>query len=345
MSTSIGNELPLPPPAQYKREFPVSEKANEVVLASRKAIQDILEGKDERLLVIVGPCSIHDPEGGGIEYARRLAELVPSLSDRLFCVMRTFLEKPRSTLGWEGLVFDPRLSGNSDIATGLGQARKFLLSALELGLPTATEFINPITPSYLADLVCWTAIGARSSEAASLRNMASGLDMPVAFKNGTGGSVQQAVDGVVSASHPHAFLGISQEEGKVCQIRTRGNPFCHIVLRGSLATGPNYNEASVAAALELLEEAGLPQRLLIDCSHGNSGKDPAKQGEVCRNIVGQLTSGNKAIKGFMIESNLFEGSQKLGTNPAELQYGVSITDACMGWEETASLLQEVHKRL
>ena len=336
---------PIPPPAQYKREFPVSEKANEMVLASRKAIQDILEGKDDRLLVIVGPCSIHDPEGGGMEYARRLAELVPSLSDRLFCVMRTFLEKPRSTLGWEGLVFDPRLSGEFDIAAGLAQARKFLLSALELGLPTATEFINPITPAYLADLVCWAAIGARSSEAASLRNMASGLDMPVAFKNGTGGSVQQAVDGVVSASHPHAFLGISQEEGKVCQIRTRGNSFCHIVLRGSLVTGPNYDEASIAAALELLEEAGLPQRLLIDCSHGNSGKDPAKQADVCRSAVGQRTSDNKAIKGFMLESHLFEGSQKLGTNPAELQYGVSITDACMGWEETESLLKEVHKRL
>ena len=337
--------IQLPSPAHYKREFPVSENAGEVIRVSRSGIQDILQGRDDRLIVIVGPCSIHDPEGSGLEYAARLAKLLPRLSDRLLIVMRTFLEKPRTTVGWEGLVFDPQLTGNFDIASGLAQARKFLLSVLELGVPTATEFTDSLAPQYFADLVCWTAVGARGTEAQAYRRMASGLDMPTGFKNGTGGSVRLAVDGIVAAGHPHAFLGISEEEGKVCQIRTKGNPSCHLVLRGSLTQGPNYEEKAVAAALELLKQARLAPRLMIDCSHGNSEKDPQKQAEVCRNVLAQRVAGNKGIIGFMMESNLFPGNQKLGDDPSKLQYGVSITDACIGWEETAALLREAHDLL
>jgi len=211
-------------------------------------------------------------------------------------------------------------------------------------VPTATEFTSPLSPFYLADLVCWTAIGARSSEAAALRNVASGLDMPVAFKNGTGGSVQLAIDGIVSAGSPHAFLGVS-EEGKVCEVRTQGNSLCHLVLRGSLTNGPNYEEKSVAKALKLLEQAKIAPRVVIDCSHGNSGKDPQKQVEVCRNVMSQRQTGNKGIVGLMLESHLFLGSQKLGDDPTQLKYGVSITDPCMDWGETASLLQEIHERV
>ena len=328
-------------PAHYKREFPVSEKARKVIRVSRNGIQDILDGKDDRLIVIVGPCSIHDPQGSGLEYAKHLAGILPRLSDRFLVVMRTFLEKPRTTIGWEGLVFDPRLTGDFDIATGLAEARKFLLSVLELDVPTATEFTDVLSPQYLEDLVCWAAVGARSSEAQAYRTMASGLDVPVGFKNGTGGSVQLAVDGLVAASHPHAFLGAS-EEGKVSQIRTQGNRSCHLVLRGSLTHGPNYGEKAVAAALELLKKAGLVPRVMVDCSHGNSEKDPQKQAVVCRNVLAQRLAGNKGIIGFMVESNLFPGNQKLGNDPALLQYGVSITDACIGWEETEALLLEAH---
>ena len=335
----------LPSPAHYKREFPVSEKAREVIRASRNGIQDILDGRDDRLNIIVGPCSIHDSQGSGLEYARRLADLLPPFSDRLLVVMRTFLEKPRTTIGWEGLVSDPRLTGDFDIATGIAQARKFLLSVLELGVPTATEFTNPMSMYFLEDLLCWVAVGARSTEAAVYRNTASGLTMPVGFKNGTGGSVQIAVDGIVAANNPHALFGVSEEEGRVCQIRTKGNRSCHLVLRGSLTNGPNYEEKAVAAALELLKKARLAPRLMIDCSHGNSEKDPQRQTEVCRNVVAQRLAGNKGIMGFMVESNLFPGNQKLGDDPTLLQYGVSITDACIGWEETAALLREAHDLL
>jgi 3-deoxy-7-phosphoheptulonate synthase len=335
----------IPAPARYKKEFPLSKKAKEVILDSRKSIGDILEGKNDRLLVLVGPCSIHDPQGSGLEYAKNLAKLLSDLSDRLFIVMRTFLEKPRTTVGWEGLVSDPLLTGDFDIASGLAEARKFLLSVLELGLPTATEFTSTLSPSYLSDLVCWTSIGARSSEAAALRNMASGLEMPVGFKNGTGGSIQLAIDGIISANHPHAFIGISEEEGRVSQIQTQGNKLSHLVLRGSLTNGPNYDKKSVAGALELLKETGLAPYLMVDCSHGNSQKDLYKQVEVCRNVLTQRISGNTGIVGLMIESHLVAGSQKLGDDPAALKYGVSITDACIGWEETVTLLHDIHERL
>ncbi|MBI2594655.1 MAG: 3-deoxy-7-phosphoheptulonate synthase [Candidatus Colwellbacteria bacterium] len=337
--------IQLPSPAHYKRRFPVSEKAMEVMRASRNGIQDILDGRDERLIVIVGPCSIHDPQGSGLEYATRLADLLPRLSNRFLVVMRTFLEKPRTTIGWEGIVSDPWLTGDFDIAAGIAQARKFLLSVLELGVPTATEFTNPMSMYFLEDLLCWAAVGARSTEAAVYRNMASGLTIPVGFKNGTGGSVQIAVDGIVAASHPHALFGISEEEGRVSQIHTKGNRSCHLVLRGSLTNGPNYEEKAVAAVLELLKKAGCSPRLMIDCSHGNSEKDPQRQIGVCRNVVAQRLAGNKGIIGFMVESNLFPGNQKLGNDPTLLQYGVSITDACIGWEETAALLREAHDLL
>lgn len=332
----------LPPPAHYKREFPLSDKAAEYLRSSRNSIRDILEGKDERLMLIVGPCSIHDPQGSGREYAERLASLIPSLSERFFIVMRTFLEKPRTTVGWEGLVSDPFLTGGFDLQAGLAEARKFLLKVLELGVPTTTEFTDPLTPQYLGDLVSWTAVGARSSEAQAYRRMASGLEMPVGFKNGTGGSVQLAVDAIVSASNPHAFFGVSEEEGMILQVRTKGNSSCHLVLRGSLTHGANHGAEAVADAMERLTKAGLPPRLVVDCSHGNSAKDPQRQKEVFRNVLAQRRAGNKGIIGLMLESHLFSGNQKLGDDPSQLQYGISITDPCLEWEETAELLQEAY---
>jgi len=336
--------LEFPSSAHFKQEFPASEKAKALVYSSRSSISDILKGKDNRLLVVVGPCSIHDPEGSGLAYARRLAEIVPRLSDRLLVVMRCYMEKPRSTIGWDGFVSDPSLKGEFDFKTGFTRARKLLLSVLELGVPVATEFLDVLSPQYLADLLSWVAVGARTAEGPAYRRMASGLDVPVGFKNGTSGNIQLSVDAVVTANSPRGFLGIN-EEGKVCEIHSDGNTACHIVLRGSIERGPNYDEEAVAKAMELLKEANLSPRLMIDCSHGNSNRDYRKQPGVFRNVLAQRCAGNKGIIGIMMESNLLPGKQELGDDPSKLQYGVSITDSCVGWEETAQLLQEAHDSL
>lgn len=314
----------------------MTEQANQTVVGGRDTVRRILERKDERLLVIVGPCSIHDSKAA-LEYARRLAALRQELGDQLYILMRVYFEKPRTTIGWKGLINDPRLDGSNDMEMGLKIARRLLLDINDLGLPAATEFLDPITPQYLADLVSWSAIGARTTESQTHREMASGLSMPVGFKNGTDGGLQIAIDAMGAARHPHVFLGIDQE-GRTSIVRTLGNPDGHVVLRGGrLRT--NYDATSIGEATQQLLKAGLPPVLMVDCSHANSGKQHARQEEVWQSVVGQRASGNQALIGLMVESQLHEGNQAIGSNPAELRYGVSITDACVGWETTARMLR------
>jgi 3-deoxy-7-phosphoheptulonate synthase len=312
------------------------------VVAGRERVQRILHQDDPRLLVVVGPCSIHDVHGA-LEYARRLSRLQPELADRFCLVMRVYFEKPRTTIGWKGLINDPRLDGSYDIETGLRTARRLLLGIADLGLPAATEFLDPIVPQYIADLVSWAAIGARTTESQTHREMASGLSMPVGYKNGTDGILQIALDAMTSARAPHSFLGIDQD-GATCIVRTAGNPDGHIVLRGGRER-PNYDPQSIAATVAALEKAGLPPGIMVDCSHANSGRLPARQEEVWRSVIAQRAAGNRALVGMMVESYLHEGSQPFPRPAAELRPGVSITDACVSWETTERLLRQGHAAL
>jgi 3-deoxy-7-phosphoheptulonate synthase len=332
----------LAPPRAIRDTAPMSERANRTVVEGRRTVERILRKEDPRLLVVVGPCSIHDP-AGALEYARRLAKLREELSDQFFIVMRVYFEKPRTTIGWKGLVNDPHMDGTYDIDAGLRIARKLLLEINELGLPAATEFLDPVVPQYIADLVSWAAIGARTTESQTHREMASGLSMPVGFKNGTDGSLQAAVDAMVSARTPHSFLGIDPD-GATSIVRTTGNPFGHIVLRGGRVR-TNYDPESIAEAAAALRKAGLPEELMVDCSHANSGKQHAKQEEVWRSLIDQRLAGSPALIGVMIESYLHEGAQPLAKNPADLKYGVSVTDACISWETTERILRAAHDRL
>ena len=329
----------LPSPKQLKEEFFLEEAAAQFVLSSRQTIQRIMEGEDSRLLVIVGPCSIHDPEGA-LDYARRLKLLADEYSKTLFVVMRVYFEKPRTTLGWKGFIHDPDLNGNIDIDKGLRLGRKLLLDINALGVPVATEFLEPLIPPYLADCVSWAAIGARTTESQIHREMASGLPMPVGFKNGTSGNIQIALDAIYAASHPHHFLGINSE-GFAAMLKTSGNPYTHIVLRGSLNQGPNYQKPIVNQTLEGLSRLGLRPQVMIDCSHGNSEKNYLKQVEVIQGLSGRIPT-EKAIMGLMIESYLKPGCQPLSET---LEYGVSITDPCIGWEDTVKSLGSVAKKL
>jgi len=306
------------------------------VVLGREVIGGILAESDPRLLVVLGPCSIHDPKAA-LEYASKLNALRIEFEDQFYLVMRVYFEKPRTTIGWKGMIYDPHLDGSDDIEIGLEQARKLLLEINEMGLPTATEFLDPIVPQYIADLVSWAAIGARTTESQTHRQMASGLSMPVGFKNGTDGGLQVAIDAMHSATAPHTFLGIDQE-GATSIIRTNGNPAGHVVLRGGRGL-TNYDADSTLEAAESLAKAGLPQVLMVDCSHANSGKQHGKQEEVWNSLIGQRIAGNKAIVGAMIESNLFEGLQPMASSLAALSYGVSITDACLGWEVTERMLR------
>ena len=333
---------PLPAPAALLAALPKTETQDACVVHSRTAIRRVLFGDDRRLLVIVGPCSIHDLDAGR-EYGRRLAVLVRELGDRLVIAMRVYFEKPRTTVGWKGLIHAPRLDGSSDIQHGLRLARQFLGEMLDLGLPTATEFLDPITPQYIADLVCWGAIGARTTESQTHRQLASGLSMPVGFKNSTDGSIQAAINAIKAAGQPQTFLGITTD-GLAAAVRTSGNPGCHIVLRGG-AAGPNHCAAAVANAAGLLENAGLRPALIVDCSHDNSGKQPERQPEIVRDVLSQVLAGATAIKGVMIESNLFAGSQPFPRPRSELRYGVSITDGCIDWPTTEGVLRAVHAAL
>ena len=333
----VRRTVPLPTPRELEAALPLSADVRGSVLRGRQAIEQILTGHDPRLLVIAGPCSIHD-ERAAIEYAERLATVAEDHDDRLLIAMRVYFEKPRTTVGWKGMIYDPDLDGSFDIASGLRRARQLLTTIAGIGLPTATEFLDPVTPQYLADLISWTAIGARTTESQTHRQMASGLSMPVGFKNSTDGNIQVAVDAALSSREPHAFLGIDTD-GRMSTVLTKGNPHGHIVLRGG-AAGPNYAASHVREVYDRLERAGLPQQVLVDCSHANSAKDHRRQATAFRDVLAQRAAGDRGLIGLMIESNLFEGKQTLGGDPSRLRYGVSITDACIGWDETVQLLRE-----
>ncbi len=328
-------------PAQLKNRLPIREAANQTVVQGRERVEAILDGTDPRMLVVVGPCSIHD-EKSALEYALRLNELRKELADRLFIVMRVYFEKPRTTVGWKGLIYDPHLDGSDDMETGLRWARELLLRINEIGLPAGTEFLDPIVPQYIDDLVTWAAVGARTTESQTHRQMASGLSMPVGFKNGTDGALQVALDAMLSARQPHSFIGIDSA-GITSVIRTTGNPYGHVVLRGGKA-GTNYDPESIAAAVSALRKAGLRDVLMVDCSHANSAKVFARQEEVWANVIEQRARGNRALVAMMVESHLFEGNQPL-KDRAALRYGVSITDACVGWETTERMLRRAWERL
>ena len=329
----ISGVVPLLAPDALLEELPLSPEQAAVVIRGRREVHAVLEGLDDRLLVVVGPCSVHDPEAT-LEYAGRLAGLAREVSDELLVVMRVYFEKPRTTTGWKGLINDPHLDGSGDVNAGLHLARRVLLGVLDAGLPVGCEFLDPITPQYIADAVSWGAIGARTTESQTHRQLGSGLSMPVGFKNRPDGNVQVAVDAVRAAAEPHAFAGIDPK-GRPAILYTRGNADCHVILRGGKGR-PNYDAESVAAALELLEAAGLPRRLMIDLSHDNSGKDPERQPAVAADVGAQLAAGEQAIVGVMLESFLVAGRQdlKIGAHPPELTYGQSITDGCASWETT-----------
>jgi 3-deoxy-7-phosphoheptulonate synthase len=328
---------PLIPPAILLEELAPGEDAQATVAGGRDAVRAVLDGRDDRLLTIVGPCSIHDPVAG-LEYARRLGRLAAALADDLLVVMRVYFEKPRTTVGWKGLINDPHLDGSFAINEGLRLARRFLLELAGLGVPAGCEFLDPITPQFLSDLVAWGAIGARTTESQVHRELASGLSMPVGFKNGTDGSVQIAIDALRAAAHPHRFLGVT-EQGLAGIVSTRGNPDCHVILRGG-ESGPNYDAISVQKTLASLRDAKLPPRVMIDASHGNSGKDYRRQPLVAREVAAQVAQGEPGIIGVMMESFLVDGRQDLGDG-AGLVHGQSVTDACMGWEMTVPVLEEL----
>ncbi|MFZ4623838.1 MAG: 3-deoxy-7-phosphoheptulonate synthase [Rhodoferax sp.] len=330
----------LLPPSELHDAVPASDRATQTVSAARAAVANILKGTDARLLVVVGPCSIHDV-AAALEYAGRLKALADELQDQLFTVMRVYFEKPRTTVGWKGLINDPYMDDSFCVEEGLHLARKLLVDLNDMGMPCGTEALDPITPQYLGDLIAWSAIGARTTESQTHRELASGLSSPVGFKNGTDGNLDVALNAMLSAAQPHAFLGINGE-GQVALTQTRGNAYGHLILRGGNV--PNYDSVSVTQAEAALLAARLPANMVVDCSHANSRKNHALQILVLRDVVGQVMDGCHAIKGVMLESNLFEGQQKLG-DPKDLRYGVSITDACLGWEATAAGLREAAKRL
>lgn len=332
----------LKSPRAIKDELPMTETANRTVVEGRATVRKILRREDPRLLVVVGPCSVHDPKGA-LDYARRLAALREELKDRLFLVMRVYFEKPRTTVGWKGLINDPHLDGSYDIEGGLKLARKLLLEVAELGLPAGTEFLDSIVPQYISDLVSWAAIGARTTESQTHREMASGLSMPVGFKNGTDGSLQIALDAMQASRSPHSFLGVDQD-GFTSIVRTKGNPYGHVVLRGGRAR-TNYDATSIAEAEAALKKAGQEPVIMVDCSHANSNKQHRQQEEVARSVVAQRAAGNTALIGLMVESYLEEGNQPVTGNRAELKYGVSITDACVNWATTERMLREAHGKL
>jgi 3-deoxy-7-phosphoheptulonate synthase len=325
------------PPVFLEEELPLTEHASDTVFLARKQITDILYGRDSRLLVVVGPCSIHDTKAAR-EYAENLKSAIAELSNELLLVMRVYFEKPRTTIGWKGLINDPHLDGSYKINDGLRLARHLLLDLAQMGVPAGTEFLDMITPQYLADLVGWGAIGARTTESQVHRELVSGLSCPVGFKNSTSGNVQIAVEAVQSAAHPHTFLGHTKY-GQSAIFVTKGNPDCHVILRGGRQT-VNYDAASVDEACAILERSGLPARVMIDCSHANSNKDHTRQHLVCRDVAAQIASGSGKVMGVMIESNLIGGAQKLVAGKP-LVHGQSITDACIGWDETLPLLREL----
>ena len=336
---NVRSMTPIIAPEDLKQVFPLSEHAAEFVTRSRQQVKDIIHHRDPRLMVVVGPCSIHDPQAA-IDYGQRLAKLNEELADQLLLVMRVYFEKPRTTIGWKGLINDPDLNGSHQISKGLGVARNLLCAITALDLPIACEMLDPITVQYLSDMISWGAIGARTTESQPHREMASGLSFPVGFKNGTDGSLQIAVDAINAATHEHNFLGIDRE-GHTAIVETTGNPDGHMVLRGG-GGKPNYDAECIAQAEELLVKAGLQPSIMVDCSHANSYKDHDRQEEVLGSVIGQLAQGNRSISSVMIESNIGAGNQPLCDDISQLQYGISVTDKCIDWPTTERLLRHAH---
>jgi 3-deoxy-7-phosphoheptulonate synthase len=339
---NIRETLPLISPRELKEKYPLTEQVARFVYDSREAVKRILNGEDRRIFAVVGPCSIHHPDIA-VEYASRLATVAAEVSDRIVVVMRVYFEKPRTTVGWKGLINDPGLNDTFDMARGLNLARQILLEVNSAGLPAATEMLEPITPQYIADLITVGSIGARTTESPTHRQMASGLSMPIGFKNSTEGSLEVATNAMKAAAAEHCFLGIDND-GKTCMVNTKGNDMGHLILRGG-RMGPNYDAQSLAQASELLRSASLPPRFVVDCSHANSNKDYTRQPEVWNDVIQQRAAGNDTIVGLMLESNLKAGQQSLGSDPAALEYGVSITDGCISIEQTEELLRSAHSAL
>ena len=337
----VSSEL-LATPEAIKRDLPLAQAAEDFVYRSRQAVRRILDRDDPRLFIVVGPCSIHDPAAAR-EYAQGLAELAVKVDKTMLLVMRVYFEKPRTTVGWKGLINDPDMDDSFHIEKGIRVARELLLFLADLGVPAATEALDPIMPQYLSELITWTAIGARTTESQTHREMASGLSTPVGFKNGTDGSLTVAINALQSVRYPHHFLGITQQ-GQSAVFRTRGNKYGHIVLRGG-GSRTNYDSVSLALAERELDKAGLPANIVVDCSHGNSNKDPGLQPLVAENLANQILEGNRSLVGFMLESNLHWGSQPLSSDRSQLQYGVSVTDACVDWDTTEKLLLDLNARL
>ena len=329
----------MPTPEEIHARVPMTEAAEKAVVAGRRTIEAILGRKDPRLFVVVGPCSIHDPVAG-LDYARRLKTLADAVADTMLLVMRVYFEKPRTATGWKGFINDPYMDDSFHIEEGMQMAREFLLAVNEIGLPAATEALDPIAPQYLGDLIAWTAIGARTAESQTHREMSSGLSTPVGFKNGTDGSVETAVNAIISASKPHSFLGINMQ-GRSTVVRTRGNPNGHLVLRGG-GGRPNYDTVSVAIAEQSLRKAKLPENIVIDCSHANSYKNPELQPLVMHDAVNQIRLGNQSIVGMMIESFIESGNQPIVEDHNQLKYGCSVTDACIDWATTEAMIREAH---
>ena len=332
----------MPTPEEIVGRAPLTERAAATIAAGRAAVRAILERRDPRLFVVVGPCSIHDPKAA-MEYAGRLKRLAAEVADTMLLVMRVYFEKPRTSTGWKGYINDPRMDDSFRIDEGMAAARRLLLDLAEMGLPTGSEALDPLSPQYLGDLIAWYAIGARTTESQTHREMSSGLSAPVGFKNGTDGGLEVAINAIKSAAHPHSFLGVNRS-GRTAIVRTRGNAHGHLVLRGG-GGRPNYDTVSVRLAENALVKAKLPANIVVDCSHANSLKDPALQPLVFRDCVHQIIEGNRSIVGLMLESHLVEGNQNIPDDLAQLRYGVSVTDACIGWEATEEVLRRAHADL
>lgn len=339
---NIDSNIPLITPEALKAKLPITDTAAATVMKGRQVIKDILDRKDKRLFVVVGPCSIHDPEAA-LEYGRKLKALAEEVKDSLYLVMRVYFEKPRTTVGWKGLINDPHMNDSFDIEEGLHIARKLLIDLSEMGLPLATEALDPNTPQYMQDLISWSAIGARTTESQTHREMSSGLSCAVGFKNGTDGGLDVAVNAMKSVLHPHSFLGMSGD-GQVSIVRTRGNRYGHVVLRGGNGK-PNYDSVSVKLCEQALEKAGQQANIMVDCSHANSSKDPALQPLVAENVANQILEGNHSIVSLMIESNLEWGNQSIPDDLSQLKHGVSVTDACIDWETTEKSMLEMNTKL
>ncbi len=341
-NTNIKSSHVLLTPNDLKTKLPLTRSAEETVLKFRQEIGHILDFQDRRKFIVVGPCSIHDTSSA-IAYSEKLKTLAEKVQDKLLLVMRVYFEKPRTTVGWKGLINDPDMDDSFHVEKGLEMARTLLLQITELGLPAGTEALDPIIPQYISELISWSAIGARTTESQTHREMASGLSMPVGFKNGTDGNIQVALNALESAKSPHHFLGINHK-GQVSIFQTRGNAYGHVILRGGNGQ-PNYDAGNVQQVEDKLKAAGLSPRIVIDCSHGNSNKDYRLQPKVLENVIQQILDGNTSIVGMMLESNLYEGSQSISSQPQELKYGVSVTDKCIGWEETEQIILAAHAKL